>query len=103
MDVHSLSSYFQASRELERKIAEAKEVLPERLATLAHEQWSGWMQYLFSGSIENADGSATIPAWAVRRWQRQMTTPYAELSEGEKASDRAEAQRVIDILDELEL
>jgi hypothetical protein len=76
--------------------------LIEKLAALAHRQWSGWMQYLF-GKCEDQqfDGRTqkVIPAWAVERWQRQMTTPYAELPEKEKESDREEARRVLAALE----
>lgn len=72
----------------------------ERLAALAHAQWSGWMEYLFDKCQMNEDGTATIPAWAVERWQRQMRTPYAELPEDEKESDRAEADKVLEVLQE---
>lgn len=70
----------------------------EELAALAHEQWTGWMQYLFSKCAFNSDGIATIPAWAVERWQRQAKTPYAELPELEKESDRAEADKVLNLM-----
>lgn len=72
----------------------------EKLAALAHEQWSGWMSYLFEKSTENPDGTVTIPAWAVDRWKRQVKTPYSELSELERESDRVEADRVIEIVSE---
>jgi hypothetical protein len=67
----------------------------ELLANLAHEQWSDWMTYLFSKSMYNNDGSATIPAWAVERWNRQRQTPYSLLSEEEKESDREEADKML--------
>ena len=67
----------------------------ERLASLAHEQWSGWMEYLFSKCVFNLDGTATIPKWAVERWQRQMNTIYSLLDEQEKESDRREAEKMI--------
>ena len=70
----------------------------EKLAALAHRQWSGWMKYLFSKSIQNPDGSVTIPLWAVDRWKRQIDTRYSELSEEEKQSDRNEADRVLKIV-----
>lgn len=70
----------------------------EQLAAYAHEAWAGWMRYLFDKAEINADGTATIPTWAVERWQRQMQTPYAELPEAEKASDRAEADKMLRIL-----
>lgn len=72
--------------------------LRERLANLAHEQWSGWMHCLFLKGTFNGDGSYTIPQWAVKRWQRQMITPFAKLSEEEKESDRAEADKFIEVL-----
>lgn len=72
--------------------------LAEALAALSHEQWSGWMKYLFSKCTFNDDGTAIIPARAVERWQRQMTTSYTELSEEEKNSDRIEANKVLDLV-----
>jgi hypothetical protein len=72
--------------------------LRELFAELCHAQWSGWMRYLFSNSTENPDGSVTIPVWAVERWKRQIATPYTELSEAEKNSDRTEANKFIELL-----
>jgi hypothetical protein len=69
--------------------------LREQLAALAHEQWRGWMLYLFSKCTGYPDGTVTIPAWAVERWTRQMNTPYHDLTEAEKDSDRAEADKPI--------
>ena len=77
---------------------ERKANMLEDLAALAHEQWSGWMEYLFEKSTDNPDGTVTIPAWAVERWKRQVATPYDQLSEQEQESDRNEARRVIEIL-----
>jgi len=73
----------------------------EKLAALCHDQWSGWMEYLFSKchKAPSSIGSmAVIPGWAVLRWRRQMVTPYAKLSEEEKNSDRKEADRFLALL-----
>lgn len=70
----------------------------EQLADLAHKQWSGWMEYLFSKCTMNDDGTMTIPKWAVDRWKRQMVTDYIDLSEEEKESDRVEARKVMEVL-----
>lgn len=76
-----------------------EEQLREALAEYAHEAWSGWMEYLFSKSGLDSDyGTRTIPAWAVDRWHRQMSTPYDDLPEEEKASDREEADRMLAIV-----
>ena len=67
----------------------------EELAATQHDIWAHWMKYQFSVCIENEDGSLTIPAEKVERWKRQMNTPYFELTEKEKESDRHQADKVI--------
>jgi hypothetical protein len=74
--------------------------LREKLAEYAHAAWSGWMLHLFDHSKLNEDGSANIPAWAVRRWTRQANASYQELLEDEKNSDRAEADAMLGIVRE---
>ena len=70
----------------------------EKLASYAHKAWSGWLQYMFSKSTKNEDGSVTIPASLVERWTRQMNTPYEQLPESEKLSDKAEANDILEII-----
>lgn len=88
----------------------AERALRERLAALAHEQWSGWMRYMFgdcdSGAcraVAGADGEAPKPkidhTEYRQRWMRQMATAYDDLPEDEKESDREEADRVLAVLD----
>lgn len=78
-----------------------REDLVEALAAYAHEAWSGWMRYLFKKCLEDSTGRAyEIPLWAVRRWQRQMTTAYADLPEDEKESDRVEARKMLAIMEQ---
>lgn len=72
--------------------------LREELSDLCHKQWSGWMDYEFSKGTFNEDGSWTMPAEFVKRWQRQADTPYAELSESEQDSDRNEADKFLALL-----
>jgi len=69
--------------------------LREELAAYAHNAWSGWMKYMFGKSVENEDGSVTIPADLVRRWKRQSETRYVDLLEKEKKSDLEEADKMI--------
>ena len=82
--------------------------LREALAALCHEQWSGWMKYLFTdchGYSQWEDNKAACeregahirPDQAIR-WCRQIVTSYAELSEEEKESDRKEADKIIELL-----
>lgn len=76
---------------------QAEDEVLERLAALEHDQWSGWMKYMFSKCTEE-DGKTIIPAELVERWKRQMETPYDELPEEEKESDRVEARKVLAIV-----
>lgn len=78
----------------------------ELLAAYAHEAWAGWMRYMFErgGSIaEVAVNGEQMECWVMSpssfvRWQRQMNTPYADLPESEKESDRAEADKIRKLL-----
>ena len=72
--------------------------LREALAGYAHDAWAGWMNYLFSKSDRNADGSYVIPKELVERWERQVSTGYADLPENEQNSDREEADKMMKIL-----
>ena len=67
----------------------------ELIADVQHEIWSKWMRHLFKVSQGWIDGSVSIPADKVNRWKYQMNTPYYELSENEKDSDRHQADLVI--------
>lgn len=77
----------------------------EELAAYAHEAWSGWMKYQFSKGYELFDESGKAIGWVMPkdsfdRWRRQMNTPYADLPESEKASDRDEADKMLAIIKE---
>ena len=77
---------------------EEKKEFRECLASLCHEQWSGWMKYMFSKFERQHNGDWWIPKWAFERWARQMNTDYKDLTEEEKDSDREEADRFIRLL-----
>lgn len=67
----------------------------EAVADAQHEIWSHWMKYLFTCG-HNVDGNFIIPKDKVERWKRQMNTPYNELTEKEKDSDRDQAKKVFE-------
>ena len=58
--------------------------LQEKMADAIHDQWSGWMEYLFDKSEEKSNGSVVIPRWAVERWTKQMNTKYDDLTKEEQ-------------------
>jgi hypothetical protein len=68
--------------------------LREKIASIQHEIWSHWMHYLFSVSIEDDNGHFFIQPYHADRWHRQMNTPYDDLSEDEKESDRHQADKL---------
>ena len=70
----------------------------ERLAELAHQQWTGWMRYFFQKCQWNDDGSITVPAAYVTALYKQMDTPYEKLSKLEQDSDRAEADKMLAVI-----
>jgi hypothetical protein len=77
---------------------DAQELI-EQLAEKEHGSWSHWMKYLFSQCVGNSDGSMTIPTALVERWQGQVETPYANLSEREKQSDRNRVNLILPIIE----
>lgn len=70
----------------------------EAAAAVEHERWSHWQSYLHSQGERLGDGSLLIPAHLVERWERQVVTSYAELEEGERESDREQAQVLLTAL-----
>ena len=62
--------------------------LVEILAALEHEQWAHWTDYM----LKNMDDDNVL------RWNDQIDTKYADLSEQEKNSDRSWALKVITAL-----
>ena len=90
----SADDIIMAHRQVESVQLESKR---EILADVQHEIWSSWMEYLFQQCILVSEGMA-IPFDKVSRWVRQMNTSYSELSEGEKDSDRDQADKVLEVL-----
>jgi hypothetical protein len=73
--------------------------LLETLAEIEHERWSHWQRYLHSRCARAADGSLVVPAELVARWEQQMATPYGNLSEPEKESDREQVRLYLPVIE----
>jgi len=56
----------------------------EKLAALEHEQWAHWTEYMLNNLHDEN----------IAKWKRQIKTPYSDLSEEEKDSDRVWARKV---------
>jgi hypothetical protein len=76
----------------------ALESIFERLAHIEHERWSHWQRYVHGQSIRQADGSLLIPSDLVERWERQISTSYADLSDQEKNGDREQVRKYLPLI-----
>ncbi len=74
--------------------------LIEQLAEKEHASWSHWMDYLFSKCTNTVKGDTVIPVDLSLRWRRQASTPYEQLTEREKQSDRDEVMHILPIIKE---
>lgn len=75
-------------------VLESSELL-EKLAAIEHERWAHWQRYVHNLCSRAADGSLTIPGELARRWEVQIDTAYANLTEAEKESDREQVRRYL--------
>ena len=81
----------------------------EKFASLEHERWAKWQKYMHSKFIEDSRENSEyvcLPKELFQRWERQINTPYSELSEQEKESDREQVRPYLEefstLLDEIE-
>lgn len=70
----------------------------EQLAAIEHERWAHWQRYVHDQCERQDDGSLVIPAELVARWQTQIETPYAELTDEEQESDREQVRRYLPVV-----
>jgi len=63
----------------------------ENLAALQHEIWGEWAQSMMN------DPTIQLSCEREQRWKRLVNTPYVDLSEVEKDSDRKQADKVLAI------
>ena len=70
----------------------------ERLATVEHERWAHWQRYMHGKASKQPDGSLLIPPDLVKQWERQLATPYGDLTDKEKESDREQVRKYLPII-----
>jgi hypothetical protein len=87
-------SFSSASSMAEHKTAE----LLERLAAIEHERWAHWQRFMHEQGERQPDGSLLLPADLVAKWDHLINTPYAQLTEKERESDRDQVRRYLPIL-----
>ncbi|MFA8629818.1 hypothetical protein QT937_013450 [Xanthomonas campestris pv. campestris] len=69
--------------------------LVDELAGIEHARWAYWQAYVHSQGVRREDGTLVLPAELVLRWDRQIATPYKELSPDEQAADRDQVMRYL--------
>jgi hypothetical protein len=67
--------------------------LMERLADIEHQRWASWQAWVHKIATPTPSGALIIPAPYVERWERQINTPYADLSEEDKEKDRKQVRK----------
>jgi len=77
--------------------------LREKLAEIEHQRWADWQRYCHSRGerTNNGEGDLIIPKHFVDGWEKQIETPYSELSEKEKDSDREQVDRYWYLIEEV--
>lgn len=80
--------------EITRRLEAALDIL----ADIEHERWSHWQRYMHNKGTRLHDGSLVLPAELVEQWEQQIATPFPELSEIEKESDREQVRRYIPVI-----
>jgi hypothetical protein len=72
----------------------------EKGAALEHDRWAKWQNYLHS-KLDFSTGKYVLSESDFEHWNRQIHTPYAELSEKEKESDRIEVRKYLPLIQEI--
>jgi hypothetical protein len=81
------------------RLEKALNELLETLASVEHERWSHWQRYMHSKCVPQVDdGALLIPADLVKQWEKQIATPYSELTDKEKESDREQVRKYMPII-----
>ena len=79
---------------------ETRAALVDQLAAIEHERWAHWQRYMHGKALRQDDGTLVISAELVERWEKQIETPYANLSADEQKSDKEQVERYLPIIEE---
>ena len=75
----------------------------EKGANIEHERWARWQKYMFSKAQivlgnDDEENAIQIPIEYWKHWQKEIDTPYSDLNEETKESDRKETRNYIPLL-----
>jgi hypothetical protein len=81
------------------------EEMIEKMASIEHERWAKWQKYMHSHVYDSSQSInphlKVIPTELYNRWERQINTPYEQLSEKEKESDREQVRPYFELISNL--
>jgi len=82
-----------------------KEII-EKLADIEHQRWADWQKYMMLScfkerGLRDKNMVLEIPKSQWDNWHRQIMTPYKDLTEKEKDSDREQVDRYLPIIQNL--
>ena len=84
---------------MKRSAVESRlDAVMDDLATIEHERWAHWQRYMHDKAERRPDGSLVLPAELVHRWEAQIATPFRDLTESEKESDRNQVRRYLPVI-----
>lgn len=75
-----------------------EKALLEQLAAIEHERWAHWQRFMHGKGERRPDGSLVLPADLVAQWERLIETPYAQLTDKERESDREQVRRYLPVV-----
>jgi len=75
-----------------------EKALLEQLAAIEHERWAHWQRFMHGKGERKPDGSLVLPADLVAQWERLIETPYAQLTDKERESDREQVRRYLPVV-----
>ncbi len=75
-----------------------EKALLEQLAAIEHERWAHWQRFMHRKGERKPDGSLVLPADLVAKWERLIETPYAQLTDKERESDREQVRRYLPVV-----
>jgi len=76
-----------------------KKEFVEKGAVLEHQRWTRWQKYCHK--VLRKECPSPELERVLARWDRQINTPYSELSEKEKESDREQVREYLPLVEEI--
>jgi hypothetical protein len=77
--------------------ADQLDTLREKLADIEHQRWADWQKWCNAVIREHIDSPKATEA-RLKLWDKQIATPYKDLTEQEKDSDREQVDRYLPLL-----